>query len=120
VGAAETYEFCLGFLRSLVARGLKKVRLVTSGAHEGLRRATGAVQVGATWQRCRLHFVRNVPPRLPEHIQYVVAAVVCALFAHASLLSLPSAGGGSAHPVDAGGGLGPGPQEDLPGAPIVC
>ncbi len=41
VGAAETYEFWLGFLRSLVARGLKGVRLVTSDAHEGLKRAIG-------------------------------------------------------------------------------
>lgn len=51
VGAAETYEFWLDFLRRLVARGLKGVRLVISDAHEGLKRAIGEVLAGAAWQR---------------------------------------------------------------------
>src|SRR6266571_1510337 len=48
------------FLRDLVARGLTRVQLVISDAHEGLRGAIGAVLPGSTWQRCRVHFVRNL------------------------------------------------------------
>ncbi|MBJ7594313.1 MAG: transposase, partial [Candidatus Dormibacteraeota bacterium] len=54
-GAAWT-----AFLRSLVARGLSGVELVISDAHEGLKEAIGAVLVGATWQRCRTHFMLDV------------------------------------------------------------
>ena len=53
---AET--FCLHFLRSLTRRGLRGVKLVISGAHEGLKAAVTKV-LRATWQRCRVHFTRN-------------------------------------------------------------
>ncbi|MBA3450256.1 MAG: IS256 family transposase, partial [Chloroflexia bacterium] len=59
IGLSEDGAFWLAFLRSLVARGLRGVRLVTSDAHQGLTRAVAAVFHGAAWQRCRVHFVRN-------------------------------------------------------------
>ncbi len=49
----------LGFLRGLVARGLRGVKLVISDAHEGLKQAIAAVFQGASWQRCRVHTVRT-------------------------------------------------------------
>ncbi len=63
VGAAETYGFWLEFLRGLVARGLKGVKLVISDAHEGLKRALFEVLAGASWQRCRVEL-----PRLSGHL----------------------------------------------------
>jgi transposase-like protein len=60
VGAREEHAFWLEFLRSLVARGLKGVQLVMRDAHEGLKAAIGKVFGGATWQRCRVHCMRNV------------------------------------------------------------
>ncbi|WPD18843.1 IS256 family transposase [Thermaerobacter composti] len=81
VGAAETYEFWQTFLRSLVARGLRGVRLVISDAHEGLQRAIPEVLTGASWQRCRVHFMRNLLARVPKHAQPQVAAQVRSLFA---------------------------------------
>lgn len=60
VGAAESGAFWLAFLRSLVARGLTGIQLVISDAHEGLKSAIDSVLAGAAWQRCRVHFLRNV------------------------------------------------------------
>ena len=64
----ESRESWLGFLRSLVARGLRGVLLVVSDAHVGLRAAITAV-FGATalWQRCRVHFLRNVMAHVAQH-----------------------------------------------------
>jgi len=59
VGPSEDGAFWLSFLRSLVARGLSGVRLVTSDAHEGLKAAIAAVLQGASWQRCRVHTSRT-------------------------------------------------------------
>ena len=81
VGAAETYEFWQAFLRSLVARGLRGVRLAISDAHEGLKRAIAEVLTGASWQRCRVHFMRNLLARVPKHAQPAVAAQVRSIFA---------------------------------------
>ena len=59
VGPSEDGAFWLQFLRGLVARGLSAVQLVISDAHEGLKGAIASVLTGASWQRCRVHFVRN-------------------------------------------------------------
>ncbi|MCA1674072.1 MAG: IS256 family transposase, partial [Actinobacteria bacterium] len=56
VGDSEDKVFWTAFLRSLRARGLAGVRLVISEGHEGLRQSIERVMLGATWQRCRVHF----------------------------------------------------------------
>ncbi len=81
VGPSEDGSFWLRFLRGLVARGLRGVQLVTSDAHEGLRQAIGAVLHGASWQRCRVHFVRNALALVPKGMQALVAATVRTVFA---------------------------------------
>jgi len=78
-GAAWT-----AFLRGLVARGLTGVRLVTSDAHEGLKAAIASVLPGASWQRCRTHFMRNLLTRVPKSAQALVATVVRSIFAQPS------------------------------------
>lgn len=69
VGARENGAFWLPFLRSLVARGLSGVRLVTSDAHEGLKAAIADVLHGAAWQRCRVHWLRNAMALVPKNAQ---------------------------------------------------
>ena len=72
------------FLRSLVARGLSGVQLVISDAHEGLvgrNGAIGAVLVGASWQRCRTHFMRNILAKVPKSAQPFVATMIRSIFA---------------------------------------
>jgi putative transposase len=80
VGPSEDGAFWLAFRRGLVARGLSGVRLVTSDAHQGLRAAIGAVLHGASWQRCRVHFVRNVLALVPKGAQAMVAATIRTAF----------------------------------------
>jgi putative transposase len=71
----------LAFLRSLVARGLRSVKLVTSDAHPGLVDAIAATLPGASWQRCRTHFMRNLLTRVPKSAQSFVATMVRTIFA---------------------------------------
>src|ERR687888_332803 len=71
----------LAFLRSLVARGLAGVKLVTSDAHPGLVDAIAATLPGASWQRCRTHFMRNLLTRVPKSAQSFVATMVRTIFA---------------------------------------
>ena len=66
----------LAFLRQLVARGLTSVRLVTSDAHPGLVDAIASTLKGASWQRCRMHFMRNLVTRVPKSAQPAVATLV--------------------------------------------
>jgi putative transposase len=80
-GPSEDKAFWTQFLRSLVRRGLEGVQLVISDAHEGLKEAIGKVLVGATWQRCRVHFRRNLLATLPKAPQQAVAAFVRTIFA---------------------------------------
>jgi putative transposase len=70
----------LAFLRSLVARGLSGVQLVISDCHEGLRQAIAAVIPGASWQRCRTHFMRNLLTKVPKASQSMVATLVRTIF----------------------------------------
>jgi len=84
-GAAETEAFWSDFLRSLVSRGLKGVQLVISDAHEGLRQAIAKVLYGTTWQRCRVHFMRNLLAHVPQKDKTQVAAWVRTIFAQSSL-----------------------------------
>jgi putative transposase len=81
IGPAESEEFWHGFLRSLVERGLTGVRLVISDAHKGLKKAIAAILGGAAWQRCRVHFMRNVLCSVPREMQPMVSAVVRTIFA---------------------------------------
>jgi transposase-like protein len=80
VGPSEDGAFWLAFLRSLVARGLSGVQLVTSDAHEGLKGAIAAVLQGAAWQRCRTHFMRNALALVPKGAQQMVAATIRTVF----------------------------------------
>ncbi len=81
VGDSEDKAFWTAFLRSLRARGLGGVRLVISDAHEGLKGAIEAVLLGTSWQRCRVHFARNVLAKVPKGSAEMVAAAVRTIFA---------------------------------------
>ena len=74
VGDSEDKAFWTAFLRSLRARGLSGVRLVISDAHEGLKAAIEKVLLGSAWQRCRVHFLRNVLAKVPRGSAEMVAA----------------------------------------------
>jgi putative transposase len=81
LGASEEEAFWLDFLRSLVRRGLNGVQLVTSDAHEGLKAALGKVLIGASWQRCRVHFMRNLLAHVSRGDKSIVAAALRTIFA---------------------------------------
>jgi putative transposase len=81
VGDSEDGAFWTAFLRSLKARGLQGVQLVISDAHTGLTQAISAVMAGAAWQRCRVHFLRNVLARVPRGSAEMVAAAIRTIFA---------------------------------------
>ena len=85
VGDSEDEAFWTDFLRGLRDRGLMVgpagVQLVISDAHRGLRNAIDAVLVGAAWQRCRVHFVRNALARVPKASAEMVAAAIRTIFA---------------------------------------
>ena len=78
----------LGFLRSLVARGLSGVLLAVSDAHHGLVDALRATLPGASWQRCRAHFMRNLLTRVPKATQDFVGTVVRSVFAQPDAASV--------------------------------
>jgi transposase-like protein len=81
IGASEEQAFWSEFLRGLVGRGLRGVQLVISDAHEGLKAAIAQTLAGATWQRCRVHFMRNLLAHIPHGDKDMVAAVVRTVFA---------------------------------------
>ena len=77
---SEDYAFWRGFLAGLVSRGLAGVSLVASDAHQGLKRAIEEVFLGASWQRCRVHFLRNLLSLVPKDGQGMVLAAVRLIF----------------------------------------
>ena len=81
VGDSEEASFWTAFLRDLRARGLSGVRLVISDAHQGLRAAIDKVMLGTAWQRCRVHFLRNVLAKVPRGSAEMVAAAIRTIFA---------------------------------------
>jgi transposase-like protein len=81
VGLSEAETFWTEFLRKLVHRGLDGVELVTSDAHEGIKAAVARVFAGACWQRCRVHFMRNLLAHTGKSGKRMVAAFVATAFA---------------------------------------
>ena len=75
VGPSEAETFWMDFLRSLRARGLDGVKLVISDAHSGLKSAISKV-FEATWQRCRVHWMRNALAHVSKGQHTVVAAAI--------------------------------------------
>ena len=80
IGASEAATFWADFLRQLTRRGLRGVKLVISDAHEGLKAAISRV-LNATWQRCRVHFMRNLLAHAGKHGRRVVSAFIATAFA---------------------------------------
>lgn len=75
IGPSEAETFWATFLKSLVRRGLHGVKLVISDAHEGLKAAIRRV-VGASWQRCRVHWMRNALSYVPKTHQSMASAAL--------------------------------------------
>jgi putative transposase len=73
IGPSEAETFWTAFLRKLSRRGLRGIELVISDAHEGLKAAVAKV-LNATWQRCRVHFMRNVLAHAGRQGRRVVSA----------------------------------------------
>jgi len=78
---SETQDFWTDFLRTLRDRGLGGTQLVISDHHRGLMNAIEATMAGAAWQRCRVHFIRNVLARVPKGQADMVAAAIRTIFA---------------------------------------
>ncbi|WP_432199138.1 IS256 family transposase [Streptomyces sp. bgisy027] len=81
VGDSESEVFWSEFLRSLRERGLAGVRLVIGDHHSGLVKAVRKVMLGAAYQRCRVHFLRNVFAVIPKDAAEMVAATIRTIFA---------------------------------------
>ena len=82
LGPSEAATFWLGFLRGLEKRGLKGVKLVISDSHEGLKAAIAQI-FQATWQRCRVHFMRNALAHVSKPQHQMVAAAIRTVFMQA-------------------------------------
>ncbi len=80
IGPSEAETFWTAFLRKLARRGLRGVKLVVSDAHEGIK-ATVAKMLNATWQRCRVHFMRNALAHAGKSGRRVVSAFIATAFA---------------------------------------
>lgn len=81
VGDSEDAVFWGEFLASLKARGLSGVQLVISDSHAGLKAAIEHYLSGAAWQRCRVHFKRNVLAKVPRTQASMVSAIISTIFA---------------------------------------
>ncbi len=95
VGPSEAETFWTAFLRKLARRGLRGVKLVISDAHEGIEASVAKV-MNATWQRCRVHFMRNVLAHAGKSGRRVVSAFIATAFAQddAGLSEIPCVSGG--------------------------
>ena len=80
VGASEAEPFWTEFLRSLTRRGLRGVKLVISDSHEGIKAAVAKV-LKATWQRCRVQFMRNALAHANKTQRRMVSAAIATVFA---------------------------------------
>ena len=80
IGASEAEAFWTEFLRSLARRGLRGVKLLISDDHKGLKAAATRI-LGATWQRCRVHFARNLLAHAGRQGRRVVSAFLATAFA---------------------------------------
>ncbi|BAU89038.1 MULTISPECIES: IS256 family transposase [Methylobacteriaceae] len=79
IGPSEAETFWTAFLRKLARRGLRGVKLVISDAHEGIKASVAKV-MNATWQRCRVHFMRNVLAHAGRSGRRVVSAFIATAF----------------------------------------
>ena len=82
VGDSESFEFWREFLASLKARGLSGVHLVISDAHAGLKAAVAQQFTGSSWQRCRVHFMRNLHGVVAAKHAPAVTAAIKTVFTH--------------------------------------
>lgn len=80
IGTSEAEPIWTEFLRKLTRRGLRGVKLVISGAHEGIKAAVSRV-LSAIWQQCRVHFMRNVLAHAGKSGRRVVSAFIVTAFA---------------------------------------
>ena len=96
IGPSEAETFWTEFLRKLARRGLRGVKLVISDAHEGLKAAIAKV-LHATWQRCRVHFMRNLLAHAGKQGRRVVAAFIATAFAQE--MPKPPAPNGARSPI---------------------
>lgn len=80
VGNSETEAFWTQFLSTLTDRGLYGVHLVVSDAHKGLKTAIQVTLQGSSWQRCRVHFLRNALATLPQGRQEMIASLIRTIF----------------------------------------
>lgn len=83
----ESKESWTTFLRGLRKRGLRGIRLVISDAHEGLKAAIAIVLQGAAWQRCKVHFYRNILAHVPQSRKGEVVSGLRTVFAQVSLVA---------------------------------
>lgn len=86
IGPSEAETFWTAFLRQLARRGLRGVKLVVSDAHEGIKAAVSKL-LSATWQRCRVHFMRNALAHAGRQGRRVVSAFIATAFAQNDAVS---------------------------------
>ncbi len=79
IGPSEAEAFWAAFLHKLARRGLRGVKLVVSNAHEGTKAAVSKILI-ATWQRCRVHFMRNALAHAGRSGRRVVSAFIATAF----------------------------------------
>ena len=89
IGPSEAETFWTGFLRKLARRGLRGVKLVVSDAHEGIKASVSKI-LTASWQRCRVHFMRNALAHAGKSGRRVVSAFIATAFAQDDAMAAKS------------------------------